>query len=77
LSTGNRSCKDVNTILLSANVSDAFCFMTMRTNDVRYNCQSRFVDIENGIWGKIKRLKRFLQNLEELVDSVISEARTK
>ena len=71
LSTGKRSCKDVNTIPPSAKVSDAFYFVIMLTNDVRYNCQSRFVDVENAIWGKIMRLKRFLQNLEESVDIFI------
>jgi len=77
LSIGKRNCKDVNTITFSAKVSDAFCFVIMRTNDVRYNCQSRFVDIENAIWGKITRFERFLQNLEEFVDIFIFEARTK
>ena len=78
LSTGKRSCKDVNTIPLSAKFGDVFCFVIMRTNDVRYSCQSRFVDVENAIlWGKIMRLERFLQNLEEIVDIFIFEARTK
>jgi hypothetical protein len=73
----NVAAMTVITIPFSAKVTDAFCVVIMRTNDVRYNCRSRFVEVENAIWGKIVRLERSLQDFEEFVDIFIFETRTK